>query len=130
MTNPTYIISHPTLAGMKDIVKQIHDEKCIILSEVDLVSKRKYRKIQTMFKVGCGGCDSTDYRPTLCETYKEKALEVDVTELQTLIEGLRREMYPSMTGDEEMKEYCLKRGFGHDNGDDGQGNTSKNAKSI
>ena len=55
---------------------------------------------------------------------------VNVTQLQTVIERLRGEMYPAMTGDVEMKEFYGKRGLDYDNGDDGQGNKSKNAKNI
>ena len=101
-------MGHPTVEGTKSAVCQINLAKGdhLIMQDCmeDIVFPQKYRKVQTVFKVGCRGCDSYDYTPTLCTPCKEAARNADVTKIEARIKELKEEMYPAMNGDIEMMD--------------------------
>ena len=103
---------HPTVNGTRELIKQIHsaNNNDIIMDgcDDDTVSKRIYRKVQTAFKVGCRGCNSTNFTNTLCEECKVAALEVNIGDLEVSIATVREQMYPAMN-DVEMRRENNKR---------------------
>ena len=98
--------NHPTIAGTRAIIKQIddvHEEKIILQGcQDDVTAKRRYRKVQAVFKVGCRGCDSMNYTSYLCDNCKVTANDVDASALEVEIERLRQEMFPHMEVDTDM----------------------------
>ena len=123
---------HPTEKGTFDIIQQIHkqvgDDLILESCERDVVCPLKYRKVQTVYKVGCRGCEDLQYVSTLCGRCKESAKTADTTRLDVLIEKWKLIMYPPIEQvDIAMKE-VTKRGISDD--DDESGNISaKSARS-
>ena len=89
---------HPTVKGTQNVLQQINAAygEDIILTDCqdDLVTKRIYRKVQSLFKVGCRGCDDLHFHHSLCDNCKEEALKIDTTILQQQINKVKEEMYP------------------------------------
>ena len=97
----TGIHRHPTVEGTKAIIQQL-DELCsneIILpaAETDeLATKRKYRQVQTLYKVGCRGCSTfTGYTSEICETCRKAAEHTDVTYITEMLNKVNEEFFPS-----------------------------------
>ena len=126
--------SHPSKDGTLEVVKQINTAKEIILSdcENDVVLAAKYRGVQTIFKVGCRGCDSLNFTQSLCPQCQEAAQEVDVTNLEEEIRVLREQMFPEVTTDVHMSQVNNnKRTLNVDDDDDDENvdvNAAKSAK--
>ena len=101
-------IGHPSVEGTRAAITQIHTAKdgSLIMQdcEEEVVFPMKYRKVQTVFKVGCRGCDSLEYTPTLCKSCVDKAKVVDVTQLEARIRTLREQMFPAVDEDIVMME--------------------------
>ena len=110
---------HPTKNGTLDIVKQIHQNKNIILPdcEEDTVVEMKYRGVQTIFKVGCRGCDSMLHTRSLCNECKNAALDIDVGDIEKEIADLRQQMYPAITPSVEVSNKN-KRGLNNESDDE------------
>ena len=110
---------HPSKQGTLDIVKQIDQHKNIILPdcEEDTVVEMKYRGVQTIFKVGCRGCDSMQHTRALCEECKNAAAEMDVSEIEREITELRKQMYPAIPPSADVSNKC-KRSLNQESDDD------------
>ena len=92
---------HPTIAGTVKILETIHRElnNEIILegnNTEDLTTHRKYYHVQPIYKVGCRGCDSFEYTPSLCAECLRKAETFNVESLEQKIEKLHKEQYPDV----------------------------------
>ena len=96
---------HPTVKGSFDMIKQIDTIQPLILPDCQdyTVDQAKYRGVQTIFKVGCRGCDLKEYTATLCNECQERSREIDVNEITERIRVLREEMFPT-TNEVEMEE--------------------------
>ena len=117
-------MGHPSVDGTKTAMIQVDaatGNNLIMQDCVDDVSfPQKYRKVQTLFKVGCRGCESLEFTHTLCSNCKEAAKKIDVSVLQTRIDFLQNEMYPQMN-EVDMKE----RGKKRSNSSDGENELTK-----
>ena len=123
--------SHPSKDGTMEVVKKIDASKPIVLSdrEEDTVLAAKYRGVQSIFKVGCRGCEDLNFTRSLCDKCQEDAQVVDVTALEEDIRLLKEQMFPvAVTVDVEMKQINNKRGPTDDNNDDNV-NAAKTARS-
>ena len=111
---------HPTVEGTKSIIKQINvamNEQIVLKDCIDdAVFALKYRQVQTVFKVGCRGCDSHEYTPALCANCKEMAKDVDVTLLEAKIKKLKDNMFPQIE-EVEMRDPNSKRAHSSDDDD-------------
>ncbi len=121
---------HPSKDGTLQIIKQINEVKPIILPncEEDTVMESKYYGVQTIFKVGCRGCNNLHYTRSLCADCQTAAQETDVAVIEAEINALRDKMFPIMSDivmvDASNKN---KRGLTDDN-NDGEGNIAKAAR--
>ena len=64
----------------------------------DSVVPLKYRQVQPVYKVGCRGCDTTDYTARLCVACREAAKNTDTKELEDRIMKIKAEMFPECDG--------------------------------
>ena len=117
-------MGHPSVNGTKTAMIQVDaatGNNLIMQDCVEDVSfPQKYRKVQTLFKVGCRGCDSLEFTHTLCSNCKEAAKKIDISVLQARIDFLQNEMFPQMN-DVDMTE----RGKKRSNSSDGENGSTK-----
>ena len=106
-------MGHPTVEGTRSAVTQLHMAKGekLVMNECleDIVFPLKYRKVQTVFKVGCRGCDNLEYTPTLCTSCKDLAKAVDISQLEARIKTLKDEMFPIISDVVMMDQKGQKR---------------------
>ena len=97
--------SHPTVNGSLEMIKQIDAIHPLILPDCEeyTVGAAKYRGVQTIFKVGCRGCNLNEFTATLCNECQESSRGTDVSEIEEKIRILREEMFPT-TNEVEMEE--------------------------
>ena len=108
--------NHPTIKGTVQILQKINQElnNEIILegaNETDL-TRRSYRQVQPIYKVGCRGCNTKEFTPTLCTECKKAAESFDIQSLEGKIERIFSEQFPkdggigriSDDGDVNMRE--------------------------
>ena len=92
--------SHPTERGttviIDQIAKAIGGEIILEVAGGDVTAKRKYSQVNVTYKVGCRGCDTPNFTPSLCPNCNETAKAVNVQELDVIIEAIREEMYPEL----------------------------------
>ncbi len=126
--------NHPSKEGTMEVVKQINAVKNIILpqGEDDTVLAAKYRGVQTIFKVGCRGCDDLNFTRSLCAQCQEDALKIDVATLENEIRNITEKMFPQMEGgsanEVEMKDKSYKRGPTADGDDVCNASVAKSAR--
>ena len=111
---------HPSRKGTTSIINQIHAKIPIILTdceEDDTTYPSKYRGVQTLFKVGCRGCDSPEFTRSLCTTCIANANKQDTTEIIQRIQNLHEQMYPPVQTDVDMKDANKKRVLDDDDND-------------
>jgi hypothetical protein len=101
---------HPTREGTVNILQQINGRKKIIIEQFgdSTTLPAKYRGVQTLFKVGCRGCETTEFNHSLCEDCTTAAAAIDITEFERQITELHETMYPQLN-DVEMRERGKKR---------------------
>lgn len=125
--------SHPTEGGTKEFVVQIEEAigDQIILNEAEgeITAKRKYSQVSVTYKVGCRGCDTPHFTPSLCRDCIEKSKTVNVQELNDIIETIREQMYPDLITDPTLgsKTTASKRVRENDISDD-ENRITKNKK--
>ena len=90
--------NHPTQSGTSAIIDQIDAKKEIVLPKcrADTTLPLKYRGVQTLFKVGCRGCNSLDFTRSLCDQCIETSKDIDTNELEEQIRVLKEEMFPAI----------------------------------
>ena len=115
---------HPTREGTVKILQQINSTKQIIIDQFadSTTLPAKYRGVQTLFKVGCRGCDSTEFTHSLCEDCATAAAALDITEIERHISEIHETMYPRLN-DVEMNE----RGRKRSNSSDGESGNKKSS---
>ena len=118
---------HPTKDGTINIIKQIDASKNVIMDKCDddIYLPAKYRGVQTLFKVGCRGCQRKDYNPFLCDTCHEDAKAVDTTVLVSEIKRLTEEMFPPINDEDDEMNRAYKRDRSNSNGDENGEKISK-----
>ena len=123
---------HPSRKGTAAIINQIHAKKPIVLSDCrsdDTTLPSKYRGVQTLFKVGCRGCDSLEFTRSLCNTCVENAKVLDTTEIEGRIRLLRDQMFPPVeTNEVQMNDIDNNNKRGLSDDDDVNDPNSKSAK--
>ena len=91
---------HPTPKGAKALVDAIAQavEGVSILDE-ELVVGRPYMGVQSLFRMGCKGCEDKTFRSDLCLTCSEKSQSAreEIEEFKKFVEGYMEENYPSTT---------------------------------
>ena len=109
---------HPTRKGTIDVLNQINEQKPVIIHEFCEATTlpSKYSGVQTLFKVGCRGCDSIDFTHSLCDSCRTTAAELNTYELEKEISDLRDAMYPPLN-DVEMGSTSNKRERGSSDDD-------------
>ena len=126
--------NHPSKEGTMDIVKQIDAVKSIILpqGEDDTVLAAKYRGVQTIFKVGCRGCDDLKFTKSLCTQCQEAALKIDVATLEDEIRNITEKMFPQMENENDVEmtnvDKSNKRGPTADDENEYDGSAAKSAR--
>ena len=88
--------NHPTMDGTARIIEQIQESVNIILdgAKEHITTSKKYSNVQTMYKAGCRGCDSSDYTPDLCIDCTENAKLVDISELNDMLQAVYSKYFP------------------------------------
>ena len=118
---------HPTRKGTTEILRQISAKIPIVLddcSEDDTTLPLKYRGVQTIFKVGCRGCDSLAFTRSLCATCVAAAHSLDIQGIEERIRILKEQTYPAI--DVNMADPNKKRAY---QGDENEPD-DPNAKSV
>ena len=121
---------HPTVEGTKSMIQQLNTAMAneLVLPDAktdELATTKKYRQVQTLYKVGCRGCSNfTGYTNDLCASCKVDAKTVDITQILDMLNKVTEEFFPStITNEEEndvnMKE-VTKRIINNDESDESQ----------
>jgi len=116
---------HPTEEGTKMMMQQLNEsfDKELILdgAEISDLTTKRYNKVQALFKVGCRGCETTDFTPYLCNTCKDTAKTVNVKLMLDILARTEEEMFPKVnvnsennTDDVDMEKQDNKRGRDED----------------
>ena len=112
---------HPTITGTASIIKQLNEAIGgeIILKECEdhVVSLSKYREVQSIYKVGCRGCDSLIHTSSLCEKCITESKNVNIDELTDAMRILSEKAFPAMEVD-ESNEKEKKRTLSESNDDE------------
>ena len=124
--------THPSKDGTFEMLKQIDDITKIMIPEGEDVAvlAPKYRGVQSIFKVGCRGCDNLNFTRSLCTECENEAQNVDVTLLEEQIRILTEQMFPVIE-DETMPLAPInnKRGPSDTDDHDENANAAKSARS-
>ena len=117
---------HPSEPGTVAMVKQLDSffNGEIVLEGVEdsELTTRRYGKVETLYKVGCRGCDNLDYTPFLCTDCRETAENTCTDRLMQLTKAAEDEMFPQM----EVETTKDKRPLS-DNEDDRQSKLQRDA---
>ena len=65
--------NHPTIEGSKKMTEEMAEKVKIEFIEKDLMVGSWYRGVQSLFRMGCGGCDDRIYRTDLCGQCKGRS---------------------------------------------------------
>ena len=108
-----YEFIHPSETGTVEIIEQIQKaigEKIVLQgAENEVSTHRKYSQVKPVFKVGCRGCDTTDFTQHLCARCKEDAKSVDIQYLKDIITKIDNESFPNMEIEFENTKEKTKR---------------------
>ena len=91
---------HPSESGTVAMVKQLDSffNGEIVLEGVEdsELTTRRYGKVETLYKVGCRGCESLAYTPFLCTDCKETAENTSTDRLMQLTKAAEDEIFPQI----------------------------------